>query len=76
MARLDKDWTGAEEEALRDHNPYYTEVLREIEALQSHWDADALTTPQQRVHRDPKYRDASKTMAERVTALQKRVRHE
>jgi len=44
-ARLDKDWMEAEEGAIRERNPHYGDVSGEIEAIKSHWDADALTAP-------------------------------
>jgi hypothetical protein len=75
-ARLDKDWLEVEEHAICARNSHYKDVMREIEAIQSHWDAEALTVPLQRLHQDPKYRDASKAMADRVAELQRRVRDE
>jgi hypothetical protein len=69
-ARLDKEWMEAEEGAIRERNPHYGNVSREIDAIQSRWGADAAA----KLHQDPKYRDASEAMADGVAQLQKRMR--
>jgi hypothetical protein len=69
-ARLDNGWSEAEEAEIKENLSVYTSVAREIEDIQSKWDADALGDSSRVVDQDLKYCDARRALAERTRKLE------
>jgi hypothetical protein len=67
--RLDIGWTKAEESALKEGQPSYRDISREIEDIQSKWDPHTLDGPRPLLEKDSKYLDARQALAERARKL-------
>jgi hypothetical protein len=72
--RLDKGWSAAEEEALKQRNLHYRGVCQEIKDIQlKRGEFDSLTAPLKAVEQDPQYRAAREAIANRVQELRSRI---
>jgi hypothetical protein len=71
--RLDQEWTEAEEAAVKAGDARYSDISREIEAIQFKWVPDSLTVPLQKLMQDDIYRAESLAHAEKIREFQKRM---
>jgi len=72
--RLDQEWTAADEAAINACDAHYCDVCRQIEAIQSQWVPDSLTTPLRKLTEDDIYRADSQDHAKRIRELEKRIK--
>jgi len=71
--RVDKGWTEAEEGAIKERDPHYRDISREIAGIQSRWVPDLLTVPLRRLMHDDIYRKESLAHAARIRELERRM---
>lgn len=71
--RLRQGWKDAEEARLRESNPIYVDVSRQIEVLEGNLHSAALEEPLNAVKADLSYREARQVIAEKIQKFHKQL---
>jgi len=71
--RLRQGWKEVEEAGLRENNPIYVDVVRQIELIEGNLDSAELEEPLNAVKADFGYREARRVIAEKIQKFHKQL---